>query len=334
MIAAVAATIPTEVLELREVPAPEPADGELVLEVEACGICGTDLHVLDGMSYRPELPFILGHEPVGRVIAAGSDADSEWLGRRVTITLFTGCGVCAVCRSGDERVCADLRSITGVLGAPGAFAERLLVRTAQVVDVPQSLSSTDAAGLVDAGATAANSVRVIGRSPDGPMVVVGGGPVGFVAAELARADGWDVTVVQRSRPRREVLEALGYAVAESVDEVPVRPTVVIDAAGTAPILPWALDALAPRGVFVAAAYGPLDKPTLAPLARKELRIVGVRSGSRRDLVHVLEAAATTTIRLPPVTIWPLRDINAAVAALRDRSVAGKAVIVPTLGDAA
>ena len=328
MIAAVATAIPTTFLELRDLPAPEPAEGELILEVQACGICGTDLHILDGESYRPETPFVLGHEPVGRVVAAGSTADRAWLGRTVTVTLFTGCGTCYVCRAGDERLCPDLKSITGVLSAPGGFAERLLVRTAHVVEVPDSLSPVETAGLVDAGATAANSVRVLGRDPDGPLVVVGAGPVGFLAAELATAKGWEVSVVQRSAARRGSLEALGYAVAESLADVMVRPTAVIDAAGSPPILPWALEALAPHGVFVAAAYGPLDPLTLAPVARKELRVVGVRSGSRSDLIGVLAAAASGTIRLPQATVWPLAEINAAFAALRGKTVAGKAVIVP------
>jgi D-arabinose 1-dehydrogenase-like Zn-dependent alcohol dehydrogenase len=137
--------------------------------------------------------------------------------------------------------------------------------------------------------------------------VVGGGPVGFLAAELAKARGWEVSLVQRSAARRESLEALGYAVAESLADVVVRPTAVIDAAG---------------------AYGPSVPLTLAPVARKELRVVGVRSGSRADLIGVLAAAASDTIRLPQVTVWPLLEINAAFAALREKTVAGKAVIVP------
>lgn len=334
MIAAVAATIPTDTLELREVPDPEPADGELLIEVEACGICGTDLHILEGASYRPETPFTLGHEPVGRVVAAGSAADAPWIGRRATMTLFTGCGRCAWCLAGDERLCPDLVSIIGVLRASGGFAERLRIRTAQAVEVPASLTAPEAATLVDAGATAANAVRAIGRSPDGPLVVVGGGPVGFLAAELARADGWDVTVVQTSRPRRDAILALGHTVVASLDDVDARPTVVIDAAGASSVAPWALEHLAPRGLLVAAAYGPLERLDLAPAARKELRIVGVRSGRRDDLVHALASAASGAIRLPDVSTWPLTEIDAAFTALRAKTVAGKAVIIPDLGRAA
>src|SRR4051812_17963206 len=101
-----------------ELPEPVPADDEIVLEVEACGICGTDLHILAGSSYAPELPFVLGHEPVGRVVLTG-DAARDWLGARVAITLFTGCGTCVLCLDGDERLCESLVSITGVLRRAG-----------------------------------------------------------------------------------------------------------------------------------------------------------------------------------------------------------------------
>src|SRR5258708_14814128 len=119
VIAAVATAIPATFLELRDLPAPEPADGELILEVQACGICGTDLHILDGEPYRPEPPFVLSHEPVGRVAAAGSTADRAWLGRTGTVTPFTGCRTCSVSRAGADRLGPALKSSTGVLSASG-----------------------------------------------------------------------------------------------------------------------------------------------------------------------------------------------------------------------
>lgn len=100
MLAAVAREIPTERLEISTVAAPSPeAPDDVIVRVEACGVCGTDLHILGGESYRPKTPFVLGHEPVGVVVGAG-DGAREWLGRRVTMTLFTGDGSCPMCTSG------------------------------------------------------------------------------------------------------------------------------------------------------------------------------------------------------------------------------------------
>jgi 2-desacetyl-2-hydroxyethyl bacteriochlorophyllide A dehydrogenase len=326
MRAALLTTIPTHHLVAGELPDPEPGRGELLLEMLACGICGTDLHVLEGRSYRPELPFVLGHEPVGRVIAAGSAEDGSWIGKRVALTLFTGDGTCPQCRAGNERLCPSLVSIVGILRANGGFAERLVVRTAQVLEVPDSLTDEAAASLVDAGATAANSVRVA-DVPEGSLtVIVGGGPIGFLAAELLRVAGRETLIVQTSAARREALAALGHRVVASVAEVRETPAVVIDAAGSPEVLPWAVEALGPQGVYVAAGYGPVDHLDLAPLARKEGTIIGVRSGRRDDLAHIISLAAASTIRLPPISRWPLAHINDALDALQERRVPGKAVI--------
>jgi D-arabinose 1-dehydrogenase-like Zn-dependent alcohol dehydrogenase len=161
--------------------------------------------------------------------------------------------------------------------------------------------------------------------------VVGGGPVGYLAAELARADGWDVTIVETSKMRREVIQTRGHKVVGTLEEVDIRPCVVIDAAGASPVTPWALEHLTPRGVLVVAGYGPLERMDLAPAARKELRIVGIRSGRRDDLIGALASAASGAIRLPSISEWPLREIDAAFAALRSKSVAGKAVIIADSG---
>src|SRR5262249_28762126 len=149
------------------------------------------------------------------------------------------------------------------------FAERLRIRTAQVVPVPDTLSDAEAASLVDAGATAANSIRVANPPEGSTTAIVGGGPIGVLCAELLRASGRDVVVVQTSAPRREALQQMDHRVVASIADVREMPSVVIDAAGAPEVLPWALDVLAPHGVFVAAGYGPVDHLNLAPLARKE-----------------------------------------------------------------
>jgi len=325
--AALVRELPAAALEVADVPELAPvADDELLVAVEACGICGTDLHILQGDSYRPALPFVLGHEPVGVVVAAG-DAGREWLGRRVTITLFSGCGDCSLCRAGDERLCAELRSITGVADAWGGFADRLVVRADQAVAVPDALSSIEAAVLVDAGATALNGARICLRHGGGRFVVAGGGPVGFLVAERLRAaDTFGMVVVEPQELRREALARLGHTTAATLDEVPT-PDVVLDCAGDPSVFLFALDRLAPRGLYVAIGYGHVPAVYLAPVARKELTIRGVRSGSRADLEEALDLAASGSIRLPTVSTWTIEEINDAFRALRAGDVAGKALII-------
>jgi alcohol dehydrogenase, propanol-preferring len=329
MRAAILETIPAERLSVGVLPDPTAEPGELLLEILACGICGTDLHILDGASYRPDLPFVLGHEPVGRVLAAGSPSDSAWVDKIITMTLFVGCGHCSLCRSGDERLCADLQGLSGVLGFGGGFAGRMVIRTAQAVALPSGLGVLEAASLVDAGATAANAVKVAATTtPDTLVVIVGGGPVGFFAAELLRYEQRALVVVQRSAARRATLEALGHRVVASLEEISERPGALIDCAAAPGVVPWAIKHLQPRGAIIAAAYGPTDAYSLDQVSRKELTIHGIRSGSRKDLTRVLDLAATGSIRTPPLSTWSLEMVNDALDALRAKLVPGKAVVVP------
>lgn len=97
-------------------------DGPL-LRVSACGICGTDLHIMSGESYRPELPLVLGHEPVGTVVAQGAQVAAQWVGKQVTMILVTGCGECPYCRRGDERLNPNLLAVSGVLRVWGGYTD-------------------------------------------------------------------------------------------------------------------------------------------------------------------------------------------------------------------
>jgi len=328
MLAAMAYEIPTESLVVTEVPTPPLEDAtDLIVEVKGCGICGTDLHILAGSSYRPQLPFVLGHEPVGVVVATGSES-REWLGRRIVITLFTGCGTCGVCSRGDERLCQDLRSVTGVLGVWGGYASYMRVHAQQAVEVPAALSDSEAASLVDAGATAVNAVRQTLERKPRTALIVGAGPIAFLSAELLACNGVLTKTIARNKARREVLQQLGHAAVSSFEEVAPFFDAVIDCAGVPEVAAPSLAVLAPRGAYVLAGYARIPDLDLAIVSRKELQILGVRSGSRSDLEMSLTEAAEGRIHLPEITEWPLAEINIALNELRHGNVAGKAVICP------
>ena len=326
MKAAVLDALPADELVVREVSGAAPRSGQLLLDVEACGVCGTDLHILAGESYRPQLPFVLGHEPVGLVQAVGEGVDPGWLGQRVTMTLFEGCGVCPWCLGGDERLCERLVAVYGVLSAWGGFAEQMVVSAARAVPVPAGLSTLEAAALVDAGATAANAAEAVHRHEAETVLVLGGGPVGLLLAELVARSGVAVTVVEPLEPRRKLLGALAHTVAPAVEQVSGRFDAVADCAGVVSVVADGLERLAARGLYLVVGYTTLPELDLAVIARRELRIRGIRSGSRTHLEEVLRLAAGGAIRVPPVTTWPLDRINDALAALRSGRVAGKAVI--------
>jgi propanol-preferring alcohol dehydrogenase len=314
-------------MEINDSPTPRiEASDDLLLRIEACGICGTDLHILDGVSYQPTLPFVLGHEAVGTVVEAGSNA-AQWVGRRVTMTNFTGCGRCGLCRDGDERLCPDLVSITGVLGSWGGFADYARIHAAQAIEVPVTLSPIEVASLVDAGATAANSVRVaIGQSPK-RVLLIGAGPIGFLCAELLRRAGIPLDVVHPSPLRRQALAAVGHNVVATFDELEPAYDVVIDCAGVPDVIAPGLARIGPKGAYLLAGYARAPDLDLAVVARKEGVVRGIRAGRRSDLESVIAAAADRSIQIPSITTWPLVAINDALDGLRSRAVSGKAVII-------
>ena len=328
MAAAVLATLPATHLELATVPRPvAEANDDVVLRVEACGVCGTDLHILTGESYRPHTPFILGHEPSGVVVDAGAGA-REWLGKRAVITLFTGDGTCPQCLAGDERLCPNVVSSTGVFGANGAYADYVRVHARQLIEVPDSLSGPQAASLVDSGATAANSVRIaLTRQPD-QVLILGAGPIGFLAAEMLAAHGVARRVIEPSTLRRAALAALGHEVAASFEQVPGQADVVIDCTGAPAAVVPGVERVAPHGQYLLAGYSKVPDFDFAMVSRKEAEIRGVRSGRREDLEALIGLAASHCVRLPALSRWRLSQVNDALDALRGGQVAGKAIIVP------
>jgi D-arabinose 1-dehydrogenase-like Zn-dependent alcohol dehydrogenase len=191
--------------------------------------------------------------------------------------------------------------------------------------VPDSLAAPEAAALVDAGATAVNAVEATAYAGPAPLVVIGAGPVGFFVAELLRRDGHELVVVEPQEGRREAALALGHRAAATIDAVDPSPW-VIECSGAPEAIAPALDLLLPRGLLVLAGYSTVPDMDLAPIARKELSIRGVRSGSTSHLRQALTLAADGAIRIPALSLWPLEEIGDALAALRGGTVEGKAVI--------
>jgi 2-desacetyl-2-hydroxyethyl bacteriochlorophyllide A dehydrogenase len=326
--------IPSEELQIEDLPDPALGPGEALVSVEACGICGTDLHIMEGLSYRPGLPLTLGHEPVGVVTEVDDRGDEALLGQRVVPTLFAGCDECDPCRTGDERLCERGAQITGVT-RPGGFAHRLALRGRQLVPVPPRLPPTVAASLVDAGPTAHNAAGVaLSRSGprDAPHLVVGAGPVGFLVSELLRHHGGEVLVVEANAERRARAEERGHSVAPGISEVAGSFKSVIDCAADPDIVGALLERLLPHGIYISVGYARVQEFDFAPVARKELTIYGIRSGRRSDLEAMLSLVATGTIAAPSFECWPLEDINSALRSLRSGQVAGKAVILVGSGD--
>lgn len=322
--------IPSTELQLTNISEPKLGPSSVIVSLEACGICGTDLHIMEGSSYRPDVPFTLGHEPVGIVTAVGPEVDGDFLGRRVVPTIFLGCSECVPCRSGDERLCENGPTITGVNLQPGGFAQSMALMARQLVEVPPNMTAQVAATLVDAGPTAHNAVRVAlaeRSEPAGRHLVVGAGPIGFLVAELLRHRGQQ-SVIMESNPRRfRLAKASGYEVARNFSEIDGRFSSVIDCAGEANLVDHLLSSLVSHGIYVSVGYAPLHNFDLPLVSHRELVLRGVRSGRRSDLEEILRLVADGKIAPPSFDAWPLEEINVALQSLRAGLLGGKAIVV-------
>lgn len=224
--------------EVREVPAPRAHGGEVVVEVEQAGVCGTDVELFHGtLSYIRDgfttFPIRPGHEWCGRVRSVGAGVDQEWLGRRVVADTMLGCRRCRRCLAGRHHLCAT-RTEIGIRGdQPGALAERLAVPAWALHAIPEVLSPA-AGALVEPGGVALRAVRAASLGGGEQVLVLGGGTIGLLCAAFVAAHGAHVTVAD-TRPEGLAL-AGGYgAAAMAVDDLPDGPAfdVVVDASGAA-----------------------------------------------------------------------------------------------------
>ena len=194
---ALAVTAPRHA-EVQDVPDPTAAPGQLLVEVERVGICGTDIELYTGeMAYLKQglthFPLRPGHEWVGRVVAVGSADDDDWIGKRITGDTMLGCGHCETCQSGVHHVCPN-RFEVGIRGDwAGALAEKMLIPTRFAYAIPEHVSLT-AAALVEPAGNSLRAVRAAAIEPGRTVLVLGSGTIGLLAAQFALAEGAEVHV--------------------------------------------------------------------------------------------------------------------------------------------
>nr|BFE56076.1 alcohol dehydrogenase catalytic domain-containing protein [Dactylosporangium thailandense] len=267
--------------EVRTVPDPVPGPGQVLVDVERAGICGTDVELFTGeLSYLQTgittYPVRPGHEWCGTVTALGPGADPGWLGARVTGDTMIGCGRCRRCRSGRHHVCAD-RDEVGIRGAvPGALAERLTVPAHTLHRLPGSLDATLGA-LVEPGGNALRSVEAARLRPGERLLVLGTGTIGLLAALFARARGVEVHLLGREPHQLALARSLGFDSHRTTDRT---WDAVIDATNDPGAPSLALDLVEPgrRIVYIGLSGVPSTVDT-REIALKDVTVVGILGAS-------------------------------------------------------
>jgi propanol-preferring alcohol dehydrogenase len=316
------------VLEAVERPAPAVGEGQVLVRIHACGVCRTDLHVVDDELPHVRVPIVPGHEIVGRVEQAGMSVGDLRPGDRVGIPwLAHACGRCDYCRSGRENLCPNA-CFTGY-DVDGGYAEQVVADASYVFKLPDRYSDVEAAPLLCAGLIGYRSYRMAGDVRR--LGLYGFGAAAHIIAQVASAEGREVFAFTSPGDERAqaFARSLGAAWAGGSNEAPPSPLdAAIIFAPVGPLVPEALSRVQPGGTVVCAGIHMSDIPSF-PYARLwgERVVRSVANLTRRDGREFLEVAARLRIRTA-TTPYPLADANRALQDLRGRRIEGAAVIVP------
>jgi propanol-preferring alcohol dehydrogenase len=319
---------PKTALQDTQLPDPKPADGEILVRVEACAVCRTDLHVVDAELPNPKLPLVPGHEIVGRVVAAGSGTSRFAVGDRVGIPwLGRTCGVCTYCKAGMENLC-DRPEFTGYT-RDGGYSELTAADERFCVPIPELYSDAEAAPLLCAGLI---GFRSLVKTGDARRIgIYGFGAAAHLVTQVAVYQGREIYAFTRAADTeaQDFARSMGAVWAGKSEEL---PQVALDAAIIfAPIgslVPQALRSIRKGGIVVCGGIHMSDIPQFPyELLWGERQVCSVANLTRKDGVDFMAIAPKIPVRTH-CELFGLSDANTALQRLRAGELRGAAVLVP------
>jgi alcohol dehydrogenase, propanol-preferring len=315
-------------LTLEELPDPVPGPGEIRIRVEACGVCRTDLHLIDGELPNPKIPVIPGHEIVGRIDALGPNVPDLSIGKRVGIPwLGSTCGTCAYCRSGQENLC-DRPIFTGYT-RDGGYGTSAITDARYAFPLSEGSSAAALAPLLCAGLIGWRSLRFTGNAK--VLGLYGFGAAAHIVVQAARKQGRHVFAFTRpgDRASQDFALRLGASWAGGSDEKPPEPLdAAIIYAPVGELVPLALASVRKGGSVVCAGIHMSDIPSFPYRSLwQERKILSVANLIRQDGIEFLAFAAQNGIETSTKT-YPLDQANNALADLRAGRLEGAAVLIP------
>ena len=315
-------------LNARDLPIPTPGPGEVQIEIDACAVCRTDLHIIDGDLIGPKLPLVLGHQIAGRISSLGAEVAAFATGDRVGVPwLGWTCGVCRYCTAGRENLCRSAR-FTGY-HHDGGFAEVCVADARYVFRLPAGYGPVQAAPLLCGALIGYRAFRLAGAAHR--LGIYGFGSAGHMIAQVARHFGREIYAFTRPGDHRGQAFAreLGAVWAGSSEQ---RPPVELDAAilfaPVGALVPLALAAVAPGGAVICAGIHMTDIPSFPYRLLWEERTIGsIANLTRRDGDDLLALAGSAGLH-PMVRTYALADANTALDDLRAGQFEGTAVLIP------
>jgi propanol-preferring alcohol dehydrogenase len=320
------APIETNPLQYIDVLKPQPSANQVLVRVIACGVCRTDLHVIEGELPPRKSPVIPGHQVVGVIEAAGPDAKQYPVGTRVGIAwLHSTDGTCEYCKAGQENLCNN-PSFTGYT-VDGGYAEYALAEESFVYPIPDGFGDLKAAPLLCAGIIGFRSLRLSGIGRGGKLGLYGFGAAASVAIQVARYWGAEVYACTRDARHQKLALELGAVWAGgTIDDPPAKLDSAIVFAPAGEIVPAALKALKKGGTL---ALGGIHMSTIPPLdydlLYQERVVRSVANNTRQDGHDFLRVAAEIPIHTE-IEVFPLREASRALNALKNDAIRGAAVL--------
>jgi alcohol dehydrogenase len=300
-------------LALKDVALPR-EDGECLIRVLRAGICGTDLQMLEGYA---EFRGILGHEFSGVIEAIGPGADARWLGKRVAGEINVGCGRCPSCVAGVKEHC-DQRTVLGIRGRDGAFAEYLTLPAANLHEIPAAIDD-EAAVFVEPAAAACRILEQVAIEPDARVAVLGDGRMGLIVAQVLKTVTSDVTLLGRHDEKLRIARDLGVT-ARRPDASPPAPSarydIVVDVTGRENGMHQALQLVRARGtVILKSTFHGETSLAPWPIVVNEVTLIGSRCG---PFARALDLLASGALKVRPLIsrVVPLDEYESAIAEAR------------------
>lgn len=322
-------------LTIDRLPIPTPGPGQVLIKMEASGVCHTDLHAADGdWPVKPTPPFVPGHEGVGKVVELGSGVTRLAIGERVGIAwLGSACGMCEFCLSGWETLCE--RQQDSGYSVDGTFEEYAIANAAYVAKIPAGLEPAAVAPILCAGVTTYKGLKMTDTRPGQWVVISGVGGLGHMAVQYAKAMGLHVAAVDTADGKLELARSLGAELTVNVTTTDPVATIQREIGGAHGVLVTAVNPAAfAQGVGMLRRGGTMSLVGLPPgdfplpifeVVLKGLTIRGSIVGTRMDLEEALQFAAEGKVHVTYAT-EPLENINSIFSRLREAKVEGRIVL--------
>lgn len=328
-------TIEGKPLTIADILMPEPQKGQVLLKIEACGVCRSNLHMIEGewlkLGMPKKYPIVPGHEIVGRIETLNDGVSNLKVGQRVGVQpLWSTCGICDFCVTGREELCTG-KNGTGET-VDGGFAEYMLAESAHVYPVPEKLKSEEAAPLFCPGVTAYSAVRKANLNPSDRVAVAGVGGVGQMVVQFAKLYGPEIIAIDNVEEHLEKAEELGASSSINSGKTEDFSKELLKNGGVDKSLIFAPNSRVasqmvrgtkPGGTIIMGVFAGIDE---FPFADEKI-VIGSVIGSREPMKEVLKIAESGRIKMP-VEVYDLETANETLKLLKDGKVTSRAVLVP------